>query len=93
QALKEWQHKKPELFVKRVYDQARLDIYERMGEAMSEATSIICTLPENERTAHLHGLGHMMGHLWLKLQLPIVREHSDLDPDGDRFRKNPSEER
>lgn len=26
QALKEWQQKKPELFVKRVYDQARLDI-------------------------------------------------------------------
>ena len=25
QALKEWHHKKPELFVKRVYDQTRLD--------------------------------------------------------------------
>jgi transposase InsO family protein len=25
QALKEWQHKKPYLFVKRAYDQARLD--------------------------------------------------------------------
>lgn len=27
QALKEWQHSRPELFVKRVYDQARLDTY------------------------------------------------------------------
>jgi hypothetical protein len=25
QALKEWQHRKPELFVKRVYDQTGLD--------------------------------------------------------------------
>lgn len=59
--------------------------YERIGEALNGAGSIILTLPEGERTAHLRGLGAMMGHLWSKLQFPVVCEHKDLDPDGDRY--------
>jgi hypothetical protein len=66
--------------------------YERIGEALNGADSIIRTLPEDERTAHLRGLGEMMGHLWSKLQLPVVREHRDLDPDGDRYQKKPMQE-
>ena len=66
--------------------------YERIGEAINEADSIIRTLPKNEQIAHLGGLADMMGHLWLKLQLPVVREHRDLDPDGDRFRTEPKQE-
>ncbi len=31
-ALKEWQQKRPELFVKRVYDQAGLDSYEQYSD-------------------------------------------------------------
>ena len=65
--------------------QKLMDAYKRIGEAINEADSIIHTLPDHEQTAHLRGLGDMMGHLWLKLQLPVVREHRDLDPDGDRF--------
>jgi len=66
--------------------------YERIGEALNGAESIIRTLPEEERTAHLRGLGEMMGQLWSKLQLPVVREHRDLDPDGDRYQKKPMQE-
>ena len=72
--------------------QKLMDAYERIGEALNGADSIIRTLPEDERTAHLRGLGEMMGHLWYKLQLPVVREHRDLDPDGDRFKKKPKQE-
>ena len=35
QAMKKWQEKKPELFVKRVYNQAGLDIY-TSGKAMEQ---------------------------------------------------------
>lgn len=72
--------------------QKLMAVYGRIGEALNEATIIICTLPEDERTAHLRGLGDMMGHVWFKLQLPIVREHRDLDPDGDRYQKKPKQE-
>ena len=72
--------------------QALMAVYKRIGEAINEADGIIHTLPVNERTAHLRGLGDMMGHLWFKLQLPVVREHTDLDPDGDRFQRGPKPE-
>ena len=72
--------------------QALMAVYKRIGEVMNEADGIIRTLPEKERSEHLRGLGDMMGHLWFKLQLPVVREHRDLDPDDDRFQKKPSQE-
>ena len=72
--------------------QKLMDAYKRIGEVLNGADSIIRTLPEDERTAHLRGLGEMMGHLWSKLQLPIVREYRDLVPDGDRFQKKPKQE-
>ena len=72
--------------------QALMAVYKRIGEVMIEADDIIRTLPENERSEHLRGLGDMIGHLWFKLQLPVVREHRDLDPDGDRFQKKPTQE-
>jgi len=33
----------------------------------------------------------MMGYLWCKLQLPVLREHRDLDPDVDLFQKKTAE--
>jgi hypothetical protein len=65
--------------------QKLMAVYKRLGEVINEADSIIHTLPEAERSEHLRGLASMMGDLWFKLQLPVVREHKDLDPDGDRF--------
>ncbi len=62
-----------------------MTIYERIGTGMNEATEILRQLPENERGEHLRALGTMMQDLWLNLQLPVVREHRDLDPDGTRY--------
>lgn len=73
--------------------QTLMAVYKRIGEVMNEADSIIQALPENERSGHLRGLGDMMGHLWFKLQPPVVRERRDLDPDGDRFQKKTNQER
>jgi len=61
-------------------------IYERMGKDINEADSIIRTLPEAERSEHLRALAGMIGYLWSRLQAPIVREHSVLDPDAEYFR-------
>jgi len=72
--------------------QSLMAVYKHIGEVMNEADAIIHTLPKNERTEHLRGLGDMMGHLWFKLQLPVVREHRDLDPDGISFQKKPNQE-
>ena len=65
-----------------------MSIYERLGAVMAEANDVIGKLPdEKERAAHLRPLGTMMQDLWLNLQLPVVREHRELDPDGTRFQR------
>jgi hypothetical protein len=64
-----------------------MSIYERLGITMAEANDIIQQLPESERKPHVRALGTMMQDLWLNLQLPIVREHRELDPDGTRFQQ------
>lgn len=61
-------------------------LYDRIGTAIREADGIIRTLPEAQRLEHLRGLAGMVDHLWSGLQLPIVREHPDLDPDADYFK-------
>jgi hypothetical protein len=62
-----------------------MGIYGRISAGLNEANDVVRLLPETERVPHLHALGSVMADLWLKLQLPIVREHRELDPDGDRF--------
>jgi hypothetical protein len=66
--------------------QKLMGVYECLGQVINEADPIIRTLPEAERVPHLHALAGAMFHLWFELQLPIVRDHPDLDPDGTRFR-------
>lgn len=63
--------------------------YDRLSNALNDATHIVLALPEQERATHLRALAWMMAHLWGELQLPVVREHRDLDPDGDRFQRKP----
>jgi hypothetical protein len=68
-----------------------MGIYQRLGAVLNEADPVIRALPDAaERSAHLHALGTMMGDLWFKLQLPVVREYRDLDPDRARFQPPPS---
>jgi hypothetical protein len=62
-------------------------VYERIGKDINEADTIIRTLPETERAVHLHALAGMVNYIWFNLQAPIVREHRELDPDGEYFQK------
>jgi hypothetical protein len=73
--------------------QQLMSMYERMGKIINEADNIIRTLPDTERPEHLRALAGLIDHLWSRLQLPIVREYKDLDPDGDYFRNQPPGER
>ncbi|NHQ90774.1 hypothetical protein [Janthinobacterium lividum] len=72
--------------------QQLMSTYERMGKIINEADSIIRTLPDIERSEHLRALAGLIGHLWVTLQHPIVREYNDLDPDGDYFRNQQQKE-
>jgi len=67
--------------------QKLMAVYDRLGQLINEADDIVRTLPEAERGAHLRSLAVVIQHLWTDLQRPIVREHPDLDPDGDRFQR------
>lgn len=69
--------------------QKLMSIYERMNAVINEADAVMRTLPDPERGGHLRALAGVMVAVWSDLQLPIVREHRDLDPDGDRYQKKP----
>lgn len=69
--------------------QKLMSIYERLNAVINDADSVMRTLPEPERRAHLVALAGVMGDVWTSLQRPIVREHPDLDPDGDLYQKRP----
>ena len=59
-----------------------MGIYHRLGNVLNEAEPIVRSIPnEAERELHLRALGTMMQDLWVALMAPIVREHTDLDPD------------
>lgn len=73
--------------------QQLMSMYDRMGKIINEADNIIRTLPDIERTENLRALAGLITQLWFTLQLPIVREYKDLDPDGDHFRNHPSDQR
>jgi len=61
-------------------------IYARVGEVLNEAGEIARTISgEEERKLTLRPIGDMMARVWTDLQLPIVRQYRDLDPDGDRY--------
>ena len=57
-------------------------IYHRVGDTLNQADPLIRAIPnEQERAQHLRALGTMMADVWTELMAPIIREHSDLDPD------------
>lgn len=61
-------------------------IYKDLGAVISEADSVIRTLPEAERGAHLRALAGLVDYVWLNLQRPIVHQYKDLDPDAGYFK-------
>ena len=67
--------------------QKLMALYQRIGLALSEADTVIRTLPQPERLEHLTGLADTVMQIWNKLQLPVVRQYPELDPDREHFRK------
>lgn len=63
-------------------------IYGKVSAALNEANDFVLQLPEHERTPHLQGLAGVMIDLWIKLQHPVVREHRELDPDGETYQSH-----
>ena len=63
-------------------------LYQRIGVALSEADTVIRTLPQPEQHEHLTGLADTVMQIWSKLQLPVVRQYPELDPDREHFRKS-----
>ena len=67
--------------------QKLMSLYQDIGPVLNDADTFIRTLPDAERHQHLSGLADTVMQIWYKLQLPVVREYPELDPDREHFRK------
>jgi hypothetical protein len=63
-----------------------MEIFEnKIGTALSEATKLIGSLPDvDEQKLMRRGVAEMMDTLFVDLQVPIIRQYRDLDPDKDQ---------
>jgi hypothetical protein len=60
-----------------------MDVFEDIGISLNKATHIVNELPDvDEQKVMRRGLGEFMGRLFTDLQLHIIRQHPDLDPDN-----------
>jgi hypothetical protein len=65
-----------------------MTIYHRLNSVLAEADLVIQSIPdEAEQKQHRRALGPMIMDVWTELMAPVVREHRELDPDGDRFQR------
>lgn len=67
--------------------QKLMALYQEIGLTLNQADTVIRTLPDAERHEHLSGLADTVMQIWYKLQLPVVRQYPELDPDREHFRK------
>lgn len=67
--------------------QKLMALYQDIGLTLNQADTVIRTLPDAERHEHLSGLADTVMQIWYKLQLPVVRQYPELDPDREHFRK------
>lgn len=67
--------------------QKLMSLYQDIGLVLNQADTVIRTLPDAERHEHLSGLADTVMQVWHKLQLPVVRQYPELDPDREHFRK------
>lgn len=59
-----------------------MDVFEDIGISLNKAAYIVSELPDvDEQKVMRRGLGKLMGGLFSDLQLHIIRQHPDLDPD------------
>jgi hypothetical protein len=57
-------------------------VFEEIGSSLNQATCIVSELPDvDEQKLMRRGLGNLMGTLFTELQLHIIRQYPDLDPD------------
>lgn len=61
--------------------QKLMALYQDIGLTLNQADTVIRTLPDAERHEHLSGLAETVMQIWYKLQLPVVRQYPELDPD------------
>ena len=68
--------------MERVVAERLMRIYAGIGNLLNEATEVVGTLPDHDEQKRCRrAIGTVMGNVWFDLQLPIVREHPELDPD------------
>ena len=67
--------------------QKLMALYQEIGLTLNQADTVIRTLPDAERHEHLSGLADSVMQIWYKLQLPVVRQYPELDPDREHVRK------
>ena len=67
--------------------QKLMALYQEIGLTLNQADTVIRTVPDAERHEHLSGLADTVMQIWYKLQLPVVRQYPELDPDREHFRK------
>jgi len=59
-----------------------MSLYQELGGPLNRASELIDKIPDAEEQRRLRRpLGEMMARIWTDLELPIVQEFPDLDPD------------
>lgn len=59
-------------------------VFEEIGSSLNQASCIVSELPDvDEQKLMRRGLGSLMGTLFTDLQLHIIHQYPDLDPDKD----------
>ncbi len=57
-------------------------VFEEIGSSLNQANCKVSELPDvDEQKLMRRGLGNLMGMLFTELQLHIIRQYPDLDPD------------
>lgn len=53
-----------------------------MGDELNALHLFGELLPDEQRKAYRRHLGEVMGAIYTRIMIPIIREYPDLDPDG-----------
>ena len=59
-----------------------MSVFEEIGSSLNQATCIVSELPDvDEQKLIRRGLAKLMGPLFTDLQMHVIRQYPDLDPD------------
>ena len=66
----------------RIIAKKLMGVFEEIGSSLGEATCIVSELPDvDEQKLMRRGLGDLISTLFIDLQIHIIRQYPDLDPD------------